>query len=81
MIRIGGVDKARWLLAVDNLLQVTVKKCVLHIELMDQPGVRGGDAEDDTYRRQFDNWTEGLVVVDAVLLGEAADHPAGFVTS
>jgi len=68
VIRIGGVDKARWLLPVDSLLQVTMKKCVLHVELMDRPGVRGGDAEDDTYRRQFDNRTEGLVVVDAMLL-------------
>ena len=68
MIRIGGVDKARWLLAVDSLLQVTVKECVLHVELMDRPGVRGGDAEDDTYRHRFDNRTEGLVVVDAMLL-------------
>ena len=81
MIRIGGVDKARWLLAVDSLLQVTVKKCVLHVELMDGPGARDGEAEDNPYRGRFDNRTEGLVVVDVVLLGEAADHPAGFVTS
>jgi len=33
VIRIGGVDKARWLLVVDSLLQVTVKECVLHVEL------------------------------------------------
>ena len=79
MIRIGGVDKARWLLAVNSLLQVTVKECVLHVELMDQPGVRGGDAKDDTYRRRFDNRTEGLVVVDVVLLGEATDHPTSLV--
>jgi len=73
------VDESRWLLAVDGLLQVTVNKGVLHIELMDQPEVGGGDAEDDTNRCRFDNQTEGLVVVDAVLLGEAADHPASLV--
>jgi hypothetical protein len=81
VVRGGGVDETRWLLAVDGLLQVAMKKSVLHVELMDRPRVSGGDAEDDTYCRRFDNRTEGLIVVDAVLLGEAVDHPASLVTS
>ena len=60
---------------------MAMKKGILHIELVDRLGAGDGQAEDDPYGGRFDNRTEGLVVVDVVLLGEAADHPAGFVTS
>ena len=30
----GGVDETRWMLAVDSLLQVSVKKTILHAELV-----------------------------------------------
>ena len=52
-----------------------MKKSILHVELMDGPGVRDGEAEDDPYRGRFDNKTEGLIVVDAVLLREPANNP------
>ena len=58
---------------------MAVKKHVLHVQLVDRLGARSGDAEDDPYRRWFDKRTEGLVVVDAVALGEASDHPAHLV--
>ena len=62
------VDEARRLLNVDRLVQMAVKKGVLHIQLMYRPGTRGGDAEDDPDGGRLDNRTERLVVVDAVLL-------------
>jgi len=81
MIWRSWVDKTRRLLAVDRLLQMAMKKSILHVELMDGPGARDGEAEDDPYRGWFDNWTEGLVVVDAVLLQEPANNPPGLVSS
>ena len=74
------VDEARRLLTIDGLLQMAVKKRILHVKLMNGPAAGGGDAEDDTNGGRFDNRTERLVVVDAVALSEAADHPAGLVT-
>jgi hypothetical protein len=47
---------------------MAVEEGVLHIQLMDRLGTRGGDAEDDPDGGRFDNRTERLVVVDAVLL-------------
>ena len=81
MVRGGRIDEARWLLAVDSLLKMSVKKRVLHVQLVDGPGTRSGDAENSPDGCQFDHLAERLVVVDAVLLGEAADDPACLVAS
>jgi hypothetical protein len=75
MVRRSWVDETRRLLAVDRLFQMAMKKSIFHVELMD------GEAEDDPYRRRFDNRTESLVEVDAVLLREPANNPSGLVTS
>ena len=81
MIGGGRVDEAGRLLAVDRLLEVAVKKSVLHVQLADGPRTRGGDAEDSPDGRVFDHRAERLVVVDAVLLRETPQHPACLVTS
>jgi len=75
------VDEARRLLNVDHLVQMAVKKGILHIQLMYRLGKRGGDTEDDPDGGRLDNRTEHLVVVNAVLLGEPTNDPSGFVTS
>jgi hypothetical protein len=80
VIRRRGVDEARRLLAGDGLIQVTVKKAVLYIELMNRLVARYSDAENNPDRGRFDNRAEGLVVVDAVLLREATNHPASLMT-
>lgn len=81
MIRCRGVDKARWLLAVDGLVEVAMEERVLDIQLVDKPVTRGGEAGDDADRCWFDDWAERLVVVDAGALGVAAHDPMGLVTS
>jgi len=81
MVRGGRIDEARWLLAVDSLLKMSVKKHVLHVQLVNRPRVGSSDAQNSPNCRQFDNSAERLVVVDAVLLGEAADDPACLVAS
>ena len=77
------VDETGRLLAVDCLIQMAVKKGVLHVQLMYRPGAgaRGGDAEDDPDGSRFDNRAERLVVVDVVLLQEATNDPSGFMAS
>jgi hypothetical protein len=75
------VDEAGGLLTVDRLVQVIVKKGILHVQLVDRPLTRGGDAEDDLNGGRLDDGAECLVVVDAVAWGEASNDPASLVTS
>jgi len=72
------LTKPEGLLAVD-VLQVHVKNNILDVMLVNRPGARGGGAEGNIYRYRFDNWAEGFVIVDVVLLGEATDHPTSLV--
>lgn len=81
MVRGGGFDEARRLLAVDCLLEMAAKEGVLHVQLVNRPGTGSGDAKDGSDRYRFDNRAERLVIVDAVSLGEAADHPTRLMTS
>ena len=81
MVRGGRIDEARWLLAVDSLLKMSVKKRVLHVQLANRPRAGSSDAQNSPNCRQFDNWAERLVVVDAMLQGEAVDDPACLVAS
>ena len=81
MIRCSGVDEAGRLLAVDRLVQMAVKKSVLHVQPMYRPGARSGNAEDDANGSRFDNRTERLVVVDVVLLRKTTNDPPGFMAS
>ena len=62
-------------------MQVTVKKGIIHVQLVDRPLTRSSDAEDDPNRGRLDDEAQRLVVVDVVLLGEAADDLASLMTS
>ena len=44
IVRVSRVDEAGRLLTVDGLLQVAVKKHILHVKLMNGPAAGGGDA-------------------------------------
>lgn len=58
---------------------MAVKEGVLHVQLVDRPLSRDRDAEDDPNGSRLDDGVEGLVVVDAVALGEATDDPTSLV--
>jgi hypothetical protein len=81
MVTSGGVNEAGWLLAVDGLVEVAMKKRILHVQLVNRPRAGGNNAKDDANRGWFDKRTEGLVVVNPEVLGEAADHPTRLVSS
>ena len=68
MIWGSRINKSRRLLAVDCLLQMTMKEGILHVGLMDWPRAGYGEAEDDPNRGRFDNRTESLIVVESMLL-------------
>ena len=81
MVGVAGVDEAGRLLAVHLLVKSAVEEGVLDVKLVDRPGVRQGDAQDDADRGWLDDGAESLVEVDAGLLREAAHYPASLVAS
>jgi hypothetical protein len=52
---------------------------ILHIELMNRPGVGDGQGEHGADRGWLDHRVEGLIVVNAGSLGEATKDPVSFV--
>jgi hypothetical protein len=79
MLGASGVDEAGGLATVDDLGELAVEEGVLDVELASLPFKGERDGEDDAYRGRFDNRTEHLVEVNALLLRETAKHPACFV--
>lgn len=59
---------------------MTVKKCVLHVQLVDQSGTRYHKAENDADHGLLGHRSEGFIVVNVILLGEATNHPTRFMT-
>jgi hypothetical protein len=73
------VDEAGGLVTVDDLGELVVEEGILDVELASLPFKGERDEEDDADRGRFDNRTERLVEVNALLVRETAKHPACFV--
>jgi hypothetical protein len=56
-----------------------VQECILHIDFMNRPGAGDSQGEDSVDRGRLDHQAEGLILVDAKSLGEAAKNPASLV--
>jgi hypothetical protein len=56
-----------------------VEKGVLHIELLNWPGVRCGESEHRADGGRFYNRAESLIVVHSGVLSEAPENPASLV--
>jgi hypothetical protein len=52
---------------------------ILHIELVNRPGAGDGQGEHGANRGRLDHRAEGLIVVNAGSLGEAAKNPTSLV--
>jgi hypothetical protein len=79
MLGASRVDEAGGLATVDNLGELVVEEGVLDVELASLPFKGERDGEDDADRGRFDNPTERLIKVNALLLREIAKHPSCFV--
>jgi hypothetical protein len=73
------INKFSKLAAIDGLQKGDVQECILHIKLMNQPGVRDGQGEHSADHGRLDHQVEGLIVVDVRSLGEAAKDPTSLV--
>ena len=75
----SGVLETSWLCTIDSLGQSAMKEGILHVKLVDRLGTRSSKAEDDAYRGRLHDGAECFVVVDAVALREAVNHPTYLV--
>jgi hypothetical protein len=79
MLEASRVDEAGGLTTIDDLGELAVEEGVLDIELASLPFKGERNGENDADRGRFDNRTEHLIEVNALLLREIAKHPACFV--
>ena len=56
-----------------------MKKGILRVKLVNRLVAEDTDAEDGPNGGRLDSGAEGLVVINDMLLGEAANHPARLV--
>jgi hypothetical protein len=56
-----------------------MQKHILHIKLMNRPGVGDGEGEHGADRGRLDHWVEGLIIVGIGSLNEAAKDPSSLV--
>jgi len=81
MIRKGWINKTWRLLAVDCLIKMTMKKSILDIQLMNRPMMRGCNTQNCPDCSWFNNRTEYLIIVNAMVLRESLNNPTSFVAS
>jgi hypothetical protein len=67
------------LVAVDDLQEGAMQERILHIELMNWPGVGDDQGEHGVNRGRLNHWTEGLIIVDAKSLGEVVKNRMSLV--
>jgi hypothetical protein len=60
---------------------MTTKKSILHIQLMNQPLARSCNTQNCPDVTRFDDPTESLIIVNAMLLRESPNNPTSLVTS
>jgi hypothetical protein len=68
------------LLHVDLLREITVKKCILHVHLMDFPSLSCRNGKLESYGIHLHYWSEGLIIVNTMNLLKAFGNKPGFAS-
>jgi hypothetical protein len=74
------VHKSSRLLHVDFLRDITVKKCIIHVHLMDFPSLGFHNGKCQLHGIQFFYWREGLIIVNTMNLLKAFGDKPVFVS-
>lgn len=75
---VGEPDRhTKGLLAKHRFVKIAMKESILDVMFVDGPRMGNDDAEDTPYRGGFENRTESLIIVDALLLRKSSNDPAG----
>jgi hypothetical protein len=75
----GRINKIRRLLTVNGLLEMSVKKGVLHIQLMNRPLTRGSNAQHSPNRSLLNHRAECLIIINTRLLIISPSNPASLM--
>jgi hypothetical protein len=69
------------LLHIDLLREITVKKCILHIHLMNFPSLGFCNGKCQSYGIHLHYWSEGLIIINTMHLLKAFGEKPGFVSA
>jgi hypothetical protein len=69
------------MLHVDLLKEVTMKKCILHVHLMDFPSLGCRNGKCQLYGIHLRYWSEGLIIVNTMNLLKPFGNKPGFVSA
>jgi hypothetical protein len=72
-------SESRWLIHVDLLLQVAIKKHRLDVHVVDIPTLLGSQRKEDLHGLHLCHGSEGIVKVDSLPLQETSCHQASLV--
>jgi hypothetical protein len=73
------LHKSLGLLHVDLLREISMKKCILHVHLMDFPSLGHHNGKCQSYGIHLRYWSEGFIIVNTVHLLKAFGNKPGFV--
>jgi hypothetical protein len=73
------LHKSLGLLHVDLLREINMKKCILHVHLMDFPSLGCRNGKFQLYGIHIRYWSEGIIIVNTMNLLKAFGNKPGFV--
>ena len=79
MVRMLRMVKARRLFHINELMEITMEKCVGDIQLANMPTLADSEGKEETNSSDLNDRTEGFVVINAFFLVEAFSDETGFV--
>lgn len=80
MIRVTRVSETKWLSLIDFFSEVSMKKGILDVKLVDRPSIIDHKAENSADCSRLGDGAEGLVIVNVSLLIKAFGNKACFVS-
>uniref|UniRef100_A0A0A9DAU1 Uncharacterized protein n=1 Tax=Arundo donax TaxID=35708 RepID=A0A0A9DAU1_ARUDO len=81
MIRLRGIDKPRWLLTVNRLLEVHMEERVFDIKLTNGPITGNSNIKNNSDCSRLHHRNESLIIIDTRLLRVSTNNPPSLVMS
>jgi hypothetical protein len=75
------MHKSLGLLYINLLREIIVKKCILHVHLMEFPSLGFQNGKCQSYGIHLRYWSEGLIMVNTMHLLKAFGNNLGFIYS
>jgi hypothetical protein len=73
------MHKSLGLLHIDLLKEITMKKCILHVHMIDFPSLGYHNGKFQSYGIHLRYWRKGLILVNSIYLLKAFGNKPGFI--